>query len=357
MEGRRRFWMLLFDRLKMPSAEVRDSQIPAVATAMDRLEVQSAVFEQFLIQNVGMAADLKDYFGGISRCEAFRQRLSARGRVLRQVHVAAEGDRLLATEGCSRLQFPGLSSADTGTLTVSSFESPSAEDLQLICGADVLVISVVLPDRDSECVERVLSAVQALAATSFPEEGEPALLVTAFRGVHCPAPSPLEYGLDEGLVRVPAWYRDSKMAAGRFQTVCGSFDVLPSILGILERGSGEAVPAERPPAEDTEPGFSGTRQIFDSELLDIINSDRMLRLTGDGWTGLRTQQYLLVVKAVGENEAFAAEEPLLQLYLKPDDYWNVNNVIVSYGEIARLMLEAGEKTESAAGYSEADAQG
>ncbi|MEI7701614.1 MAG: hypothetical protein WCK86_17580, partial [Planctomycetia bacterium] len=105
------------------------------------------------------------------------------------------------------------------------------------------------------------------------------------------------------------------------------------------------------------PGFSGTRQLFAAELLDIVNSDRMLRLKGDGWTGLRTQQYLLVVNAPSEKEEFAAEEPLLQLYLKPDDYWNVNNVIVSYGEIARLMLEASEKAEDGAGHSDVDAQG
>jgi len=357
MEGPSRFWMLLFDRLKMPSAEPLDSQSPAVATAMERLEVQSAFFEQFLIQNVGTTADLSDYFGGVGRCDAFRQRLSESGRVLRQVNVAADVDSPLVKECQSRLQFPGLSSKDTGTLTVSSFESPSAEDLQLICGADVLVISVVQPERDSEFVERILTAVQALAATLFPEESEPALLVTAFRGVHCPAPSPLEYGLDEGLLQVPAWYRHSKLAPGRFQTVCGSFDLLPSILGILKKGSEEVVETEHLSAEGVEPGFSGTRQLFTAELLDIVNSDRMLRLKGDGWTGLRTQQYLLVVKAPSEKEGFAAEELLLQLYLKPDDYWNVNNVIVSYGEIARLMLEASENAEDGAGPSDVDAQG
>jgi len=326
-------------------------------TSLERLEVQSAFLEQFLIQNVCTAADLSDYFGGTDRCDAFLQRLSDSGRVLRQVHVAETVDNTQLRDCQSRLQFPGLSSKDTVTLTASSLAAPSAEDLPLICGADVLIISVIVPDDDSEFVDRIVSAVQALAASLFPDAGETAMLVTAFRGVPCPAPSQLEYGLDEGLVQVPAWYRHSGVAAGRFQTVCGSFDLLPSILAMFEGGRIEAVPAEQWVAEKEQRGFRGTRQLFAGELLDIENSDRMLPLTGDGWTGLRTQQYLLVERAPVDKEGCDAEEPLLQLYLKPDDYWNVNNVIVSHGEIARLMLEASEQGRKPAVDSAVDEQG
>ncbi len=74
-------------------------------------------------------------------------------------------------------------------------------------------------------------------------------------------------------------------------------------------------------------------------------NDRLLRLTGDSWAGLRSQQYLLVRMTQSdslqimesENEPEPAEVSVRHLYLKPDDVWNVQDMIVAYEAIADEM--------------------
>ena len=66
--------------------------------------------------------------------------------------------------------------------------------------------------------------------------------------------------------------------------------------------------------------------------------DRAMTIIGEGWTALRSQQYLLVRRMTEANEDDAVEPELFrQMFLKPDDAWNVNDVIGPYEAIADEM--------------------
>jgi hypothetical protein len=67
----------------------------------------------------------------------------------------------------------------------------------------------------------------------------------------------------------------------------------------------------------------------------------LLRIRHDAWRGLRTSQYFLLqpLGTAAEADAGEGESAGQRLYLKPEDYWNVNDCIVSYGEVAREMSD------------------
>jgi hypothetical protein len=80
--------------------------------------------------------------------------------------------------------------------------------------------------------------------------------------------------------------------------------------------------------------------------------DRLLRLVGDSWTALRTQQYLHVQPEAQKDPSCNPEAPpeetartTRRLYLKPDDLWNVNDAVVSYAEIANQMEATAAESE------------
>jgi hypothetical protein len=68
-------------------------------------------------------------------------------------------------------------------------------------------------------------------------------------------------------------------------------------------------------------------------------SDRLLRLVGDSWSALRSQQYLLVTAEMQDQNAKTMDLGLdrRRLYLKPDDVWNVHDSIVTYEAVADEM--------------------
>jgi hypothetical protein len=74
-------------------------------------------------------------------------------------------------------------------------------------------------------------------------------------------------------------------------------------------------------------------------------SDRLLRLVGDGWSALRSQQYLLVSAEKQDQDSEAMDSGLdrRRLYLKPDDVWNVHDSIVTYEAVADEMDAAWKK--------------
>lgn len=337
---RPRFWLVLFDCLQMPSIKLQESITTEV---VDQLEVRSVFFEQFLIQNSRTGTDLGDALGGRECCEAFLRQLTHDESTFRQLQIAVNSET--DTAPCidaSRL-FPGQSPLQTLLLTSTSIDILSSEDRNRLADTDVLLITIATPPHSADTLAPAnhgLTLIQKLAEHLFNDGGKPTLLVTALRGTPCPAPPSLEFGIDEGLVRVPAWYRNPTMGAGRVQTICGSFDLLPSILGWIKTVSADpsATSAAAAAEQPSERCFRGTLQLF-TKLPGAEDSERMLRLQGDGWTALRTQQYLLVTHNNTGHDAYAPEEPRRQLYLKPDDYWNVNDVLVSYDEIASLMLQ------------------
>lgn len=336
---RRGFWLVLFDCLQMPSIKLQESM---TTDFVDQLEVRSVFFEQFLIQDSRTDTDLGDALGGRECCEAFLRQLTHHGHTFRQLQIATDSEADIVPRVDEGRLFPGHSPLQTLLLTSNSIDTLSPEDRHKLRDTDVLLITIATPAHSADTgamANHGLALIQKLAEHLFNDGGKPTLFVTALRGTPCPAPPSLEFGIDEGLVRVPAWYQNPEMGAGRVQTICGSYDLLPSILGWIKTVSADPSATSAPAAEQpSEVCFRGTLQLF-TELPGAEDSERMLRLQGDGWTALRTQQYLLVTHNNTGHDAYAPEEPRRQLYLKPDDYWNVNDVLVSYGEIASLMLQ------------------
>lgn len=131
----------------------------------------------------------------------------------------------------------------------------------------------------------------------------------------------------------------------------GSFDLLPTVEDFFTC-SATCLQAESEEVNETMTLFHKSHALTEISKLPTslktlcgnfpIFRDRLLRLTGDNWTALRTAQYFVIrtaawmkpnvnsqLETVKERQVFTRH-----LYLKPDDVWNVHDVIVAYDSIA-----------------------
>lgn len=325
-------WLVLFDPLPLIQSDVPSA-------AFETLEIQSLVFEQYLIQDLRESATLDDYLGGADAITDWARTLSLLPRAV----VWLQLGQIEATAFRAVLQpaiFPlsqDLSSTDPEQL-LSTLKLAS------------LVLVTVRPVSDPakvagimEAADAVLSRLKNLAETVYGTSEAPMWLVTGFRGVSRQLQQPFESGADESRLHVPLWWTDASSAGTRLQSLCGSFDLLPTLAALLKRDHGSATAVAADPAPD------GPLSLLSPQLQGTEGAARLLRIRHDAWLGLRTSQYFLLqpmeTGADGaddrtDNNADASDEAAgRRLYLKPDDYWNVNDCIVSYCEIAREMAD------------------
>ncbi|MGV2332910.1 MAG UNVERIFIED_CONTAM: hypothetical protein LVR18_01830 [Planctomycetaceae bacterium] len=78
-----------------------------------------------------------------------------------------------------------------------------------------------------------LSRLKTLAETVYGTSESPVWLVTGLRGVSRQLQQPFESGADESLMHVPVWWREPSSAGTRLQSLCGSFDLLPTLAELL----------------------------------------------------------------------------------------------------------------------------
>jgi hypothetical protein len=198
--------------------------------------------------------------------------------------------------------------------------------------------------------ESVLAWTRKLHSACFSDLlARPVLIVSSRRGLKRQVNAPFKVGGNEGLVHAPLWIDSGAEYACGVQALAGSFDLLPTVEEYLSSFVSVGL-------EGFLPENSGHHALANlsgdpMSLVPLVHSfqsgkDRRLALTGDSWTALRSLEYLLVHEAkqdVASPEeasgisADAHEAAPRSLYLKPDDYWNVHDVIVAYEAIADEM--------------------
>lgn len=303
-------WLVIFDQLShsLIAAHSSNDDGTTVFRPFDWLEVHSLVFEQFHRQ------DFEDSTGEVS-CpysavfpELTRAAKQA-GRNIKELHIHSP-DEVSAEAGAD------LATADIVVIRLHNSDSDATSGASL---ADSLL-------------QRVLADLIMLPMSSSSDSAEPSrninLIVTASRGIKKTLPASFDSALSQSVIHLPLWIYSPQMPARRTQVVCGSRDMAPTL------------------AELTGVTFFEPTDTSGQSLLVLAaeeNAERILELNGPGWRALRTPTYLLVIRDAAAEEVDRSHdeelEPIRRLYLKPDDYWNVNDVYSSYEEIARLMEE------------------
>jgi hypothetical protein len=315
-------WLVLFDPL--PGIQ---SDVPSAA--FETLEVQSLVFEQYLIQDLRESATLDDYLGGAVAVTDWARALSLPPHAV----VWLQLGQIEATAFSGALQ-PAIFSLS------HDLSAAATEHLLSTLKPASLVLVTVRSDADPANVAEImktadaaLSRLKTLAETVYGTSESPVWLVTGLRGVSRQLQQPFESGADESLMHVPVWWREPSSAGTRLQSLCGSFDLLPTLAELLTT-DGAASTAVAP-----EPLADGPLSLLSPQLQGTEGAARLLRIHHDAWLGFRTSQYFLLqpIETVTDEADDTDEAAGRRLYLKPDDYWNLNNCIVSYGEIAREM--------------------
>lgn len=358
VSGRAPIWLVLFDPLPELHAE-------SPSAALECLESRSLVFEQYLIQDVREQATLDDYFGGAEAVSSWAEalRLSAGRNVWLQL---AADDSPATRAAAAVVTAPALVAAlqpDVFRLQTHLPEMFPESLLKSVSKAHLVLVTVrlrTLPVQESEsvsnpfsaadqkqAVDHTLASLERLAATACHEKEAPVWLVTGFRGPSRPLTSPFESGADESQFHVPLWWTEPLSAGTRLQSLCGSFDLLPTLAELLckheeatELDASEEAVATKVAAE-TRAEPCAPVSLLSPQLEGTAGGERLLKLRHDSWQGLRTSQYFLVQprEKPSEDAEDSGEFAGQQLYLKPEDYWNVNNSIVSYAEIAREMTD------------------
>jgi len=328
-----------------------------VYTSFDDLDIASSFFEQYLIQDARSGVKAVEILGGDEAVESFQQLLRQNGRLIASVVCRAAGRETIAVADESPLW-----GSESGTTTIqvslkSSLEEESRLSEQLITVPEVLEADLVWFDVQDRCSteEQVSSAsivgeILELRRSVSPDPAEqPILIVSSLHGSSRTVVPPFIGGCEESLIHVPLWIDEGNGHARRLQKLAGSFDLLPTLAeyltgGSVEEPSGKSTDLEAPSDTDAESQDAFSLAVGPKSLRPLLTGidcegDRLLRLVGDGWTALRSQQYLLVSAAVHDHdsETISSGQEQRRLYLKPDDFWNVNDSIVTYEAVADEM--------------------
>jgi hypothetical protein len=305
---------VIFDQLShgLIAANSPSDDGTIVFRPFDWLEVHSLVFEQFHRQDFDDSSDEACSFASV--IDELTQKAQ---RAVRRIQTLNLRD---------------------------SNELPRERISELAC-ADIVIVrlhnavgddALAARDNADSLLRRVLDELLSLQTTSSSSTAEDSrditLIVTASRGITKALPESFDSALDQSSVHVPLWIYSPSLPARRSQVVCGSRDLAPTLAEV----TGLSLNVEDP---------ESAKSVL--ELANEENAERILELNGPGWRAFRTATYLLVVRDAesdaDESSDVSDSEPVRRLYLKPDDYWNVNDVYASYEEIAKLLEETASK--------------
>ena len=326
-------------------------------TAFDDLDMRSAFFEQYLIQDARSGITTADVLGGEETMLTFQQLLTQHGFLMVNL-VLSKMDQWASIDADPLL----LKGFEPGANTIHiSLKSPSEQGELLsermvadsrIRDADLLWIDVRNDSskQDSSWSECIAGEIAKLRHRFFGDLAEqPILIVSSLRGPARTVAPPFIGGCEESLIHVPLWIDDGNGHARRLQKLAGSFDLLPTLADYLKDEPGSESsrgPTDVPVSgdKDAESKDAATLAVGPQSLRPMLKefdyeSDRLLRLVGDGWSALRSQQYLLVTAEMQDQNAKTMDLGLdrRRLYLKPDDVWNVHDSIVTYEAVANEM--------------------
>jgi len=375
----RQVWVLMFQQLPADPADPGNhaaemAENPGVSvsseySAFDDLDKSSTFFEQYVIQDVRNSATAHEVLGGTDSITLFRQQLRTAGASV--VHL-----RLVLTDNSANHVSPDATHSDPpqqslvfaqesgvfftehhiqGTDKTAETGSVDPAVRDAMNSADLIWVDAWIQTESAEFRRRAAAlAVQWIQQMRSPGQTEErphdVLLVSSLRGPGRTIAAPFTSTGDEGLVHAPLWIDYGASHSCRLQCLAGSFDFLPTV---LEYVTGLAPAKQLSTTADKDQASSRVLTDLDGNSVSLVTavqsfcpgSDRLLRLTGDSWVGLRSQQYLLVRMTQSDNRQIVeseidpepAEASLRHLYLKPDDVWNVQDMIVAYEAIADEM--------------------
>ena len=381
----RKVWVLMFDQLPAEDADRKTTE-PAADTGtaasnepvfgpFDDLDLQSAFFEQYMLQDARKSAAMTDILGGAEAVSRFAARIRTANKsahVLRFVCASGRsGEVPLPQSQGNFLTNHGISTRlveriiPTSSNACDEIEEADFHDDPELCSA--LTADLVWVDAQTgsakypQAAAAMLKFIQRLRFETTPDASvRPVLIVTTLRGNAWGVAAPFIPGLSESQIHVPLWIGNGTGHACRIQALTGSFDLLPTLTEYLTGTS----PARDPAAVDDDKLPDGSVRLSGRPVSLVcvcehqrMLPDRLLHLTGDSWIALRTQQYLLVHPGPKPNPSDASSQSpdeerttSRRLYLKPEDVWNVNDAIVAYAGIADQM----EATAAEAQRIEAD---
>lgn len=325
-------------------------------TSFDDLDIASAFFEQYLLQDARRGANAAEILGGEMALVQFRQILLQNDRRIAAVVCRSADSEANAVGDTFPLRRSEIEATTIQVLLDASLESGNSLSEQMtspkVLEADLVWFDIqdLSSRHDSQWPASILDEVLELRRSVSAEPSEqPILIVSSLRGLSRTVAPPFVGGCDEGLIHVPLWIDEGDGHARRLQKLAGSFDLLPTLAEymIAEPAEESSVrPAELEAPNGTKAELQdewrvavGTRSLRPVLTGRGCGGDRLLRLVGDGWTALRSQQYLLVSTEPKDEDSGMTSSGLdrRQLYLKPDDFWNVNDSIVTYEAVADEM--------------------
>ncbi len=353
-----RVWVVMFDAIQRPlsfDSVVAPEQLPEQPVrfnAFDDLDSGSDYFEQFVVQDIRCNVSDADRLGGAKSFQILFNLIRQAGP-LAAIHLKTAGSK--ASFDASGHSIEGMIEEAGGLraeVEINGVDHGSSEltDDQRNVLRTALLVWLSIPSTTEDAAgnfavqEQALRAILSWRQRLFADE-PPLLIVTGLRGIAKPLSAPLECALDENEIHLPLWIDHGAQHPGRIQSLAGSLDLLPTIADSL----GIIVALDDANASDVGKPMSllchSRRQIGAITLDSTVPSaspdttdDRILTIVGDNWIALRAQQYLLVRKsATAGNDDASEPEPVRQMFLKPDDAWNVNDMIVPYEAIADEM--------------------
>ncbi len=318
LNQQRQLWVLLFDELTFT-----DLGLPSVGRGISQeFQSRSVSFEQYYVQNLQASLHVTQAL------QAVLQPLNSLPAAVPSVVIqfdAVSGEDLAELRGVT-----ALIHADS-TAPADLRSAPEVQECQLcIC---------LLPAArflETELFEQLIRTIEAGSYGS--DSVPPEILVTALRGRRSLPDT--SAGPDESLMHVPLLYTGDRRNTDAVQGICGSEDLPLTIVDLLQINgtADEAAAADDSTAFSTDP-LSLLQVMRAAE----VTESRRLTIRGDHWTAYRTSDCL--VWSPCTRHAALDTMDAAQLFLKPEDRWNRNDVSRAYAVMLEAVLSAGKRAE------------
>lgn len=321
LQQQRKLWVLLFDELTFADLGCHSA---GYGISQD-FQSQCVTFEQYYIQNL--------------------QKTRNAAHVLREVLQLLRSQPAL----CNPLviHFDAANGKDLEELrgAITELDVVSSDLTEIARAAEAQACQLcfcLLPAAQflqTEVFEQLIRIIRSASAGS--ESLRTEIIVTALRGRG--AISESTTGPDESLMHIPLLFAGDHRSTDAVQEICGSSDLPATIFDLLYQSGTEPAPAS-----------DGKDVLFNSapvSLLQVMRAEdetvpRRLRIEGDDWTALRTRDCLVWNHHQQSAEMDSAES--WQLFLKPEDRWNQNDVSRAYAVLLSEVLAGGEYGEQSA---------
>ena len=295
--------MLTFEQLDSGLGQPDECQ-PEWTAALDG---GCIYLEQFYAQDVRTGSRWTDTFGGPSRFRSFAEKLEQQG-IDHRLILTQDRDQNDAAETFSSTLV--VADAKAAIRELESAVSDNSSTQQLLW----LHIGRSEADESPESfVQTLLGGIRELEEAPRKQTG---FVVTGRRGSASSSAQGPAAGVDEAVIRLPAWIGLPGSQFVREQTLIGSHAIPELILRLMTDGEGSDASAFHAPA---------------------------FTILADEYDAVRSVDAMVVRPDTVASDAVQDDQQSLQLYLKPEDVWNVHDQAEVYAdlrdELATLLPE------------------